>query len=218
MPPKQAAANSKDASSVRQPQQQQQQQPNGSPSASPAPVPKQAADQTYLHIDPSLMQRTGLTADQLRELVEIFSLVDVDHGGTIDTDELAVLMNTLGLKPSQMELETMIKELDSENTGEIDFESFVGAMTKKLETDITPEELEKAFKIFAIYNSDNELITPEHEGAIPTSVLIEILTTYGDLEKRLTTSEAKELIKSVAPNGSHTFFDYKKFIQFSYPQ
>ncbi|KAJ3358052.1 hypothetical protein HDU83_000109 [Entophlyctis luteolus] len=164
------------------------------------------------------MQRTGLTADQLRELVEIFSLVDVDHGGTIDTDELAVLMNTLGLKPSQMELETMIKELDSENTGEIDFESFVGAMTKKLETDITPEELEKAFKIFAIYNSDNELITPEHEGAIPTSVLIEILTTYGDLEKRLTTSEAKELIKSVAPNGSHTFFDYKKFIQFSYPQ
>ncbi|KAJ3395325.1 hypothetical protein HDU84_000092 [Entophlyctis sp. JEL0112] len=144
------------------------------------------------------MQRTGLTADQLRELVEIFSLVDVDHGGTIDTDELAVLMNTLGLKPSQMELETMIKELDSENTGEIDFESFVGAMTKKLETDITPEELEKAFKIFAIYNSDNELITPEHEGAIPTSVLIEILTTYGDLEKRLTTSEAKELIKSVS--------------------
>ena len=33
---------------------------------------------------------------------EIFNLVDLDKGGTISKDELKQLMNTLGLKPSQV--------------------------------------------------------------------------------------------------------------------
>ncbi|ORY44836.1 EF-hand [Rhizoclosmatium globosum] len=168
----------------------------------------------YLNIDPSLMQRTGLNSVQLQELIEIFSLVDVDHGGTISTDELGVLMNTLGLHPSQMELEAMVKELDSENTGEMILSvTFVGAMTKQLETEVTPDELTKAFKMFTLFDASNELIVPDHEGTMPRSLLVSILTSYGDLDKRMTTAEAEDLISSVAPHGSHTTFDYAQFIQ-----
>ncbi|KAJ3112966.1 hypothetical protein HK100_002144 [Physocladia obscura] len=177
-----------------------------------------APDDSYLQIDPNLMKRTGLNSTQLQELIEIFSLVDVDHGGTIDTDELGVLMNTVGLHVSQMELEAMVKELDSENTGEIDFESFVGAMTKPLETDITPDDLAKAFKILKMNDQKNGGVVPtEHEGTLTRSTLIDILTSYGDLEKRLTESEAVELINSVAPHGSHTVFDYIQFIRMYFP-
>ncbi|KAI8609936.1 hypothetical protein BC830DRAFT_790351 [Chytriomyces sp. MP71] len=189
----------------------------GAPAAAAAkPVPKE--DDSYLNIDPSLMERTGLNSIQLQELIEIFSLVDVDHGGTIDTDELGVLMNTLGLHPTQMELEAMVKELDSENTGEIDFESFVGAMTRTLETDITHDELAKAFRTFTIYDGFNELVTPEHDGSIPRSMLLNILTNFGDPDKRMTSIEAEELIKSVAPHGSHSIFNYTEFIQMYLPK
>ncbi len=43
-----------------------------------------------------------LTDEELAEFREIFNLVDLDKGGTISKDELKQLMNTLGLKPSQV--------------------------------------------------------------------------------------------------------------------
>ena len=57
---------------------------------------------SYLKIDPTLIQRTGLSVEQLQELIEIFQLVDVDNGGTISTDELEMLMKTLGLRATQV--------------------------------------------------------------------------------------------------------------------
>ena len=44
-----------------------------------------------------------LTDEELAEFREIFNLVDLDKGGTISKDELKQLMNTLGLKPSQVQ-------------------------------------------------------------------------------------------------------------------
>ncbi|KAJ3228875.1 Calmodulin-3, partial [Chytriomyces hyalinus] len=186
---------------------------SGGPAQPAKQIPEQSEATNYLQIDPSLMERTGLNSVQLQELIEIFSLVDVDHGGTISTDELGVLMNTLGLHTTQMELEAMVKELDSENTGEIDFESFVGAMTRQLETDITPEELHKAFRTFTIYDGLNDLVTPEHEGCMPRYMLVNILTSFGELDKRLSVSEAEELINSVVAHGTHNVFDFNQFIQ-----
>ena len=79
---------------------------------------------------------------------EIFNLVDLDKGGTISKEELKQLMNTLGLKPTQAstahspsarrtatpvltrgaapraqeELNQMVAEIDTDNSGEIDFD------------------------------------------------------------------------------------------------
>ncbi|KAJ3099934.1 Calmodulin-3 [Phlyctochytrium planicorne] len=108
-------------------------------------------DASYLQIDPSLKDRTGLKEEELHELIEIFSLVDVDHGGTISTDELAALMRTLGLKASQDELDAIVKELDTQGSGEIDFEltlnvAFVVGMSRKVQTNLTSEELLTSFK------------------------------------------------------------------------
>jgi hypothetical protein len=44
----------------------------------------------------------GLKLSELRELREIFSLVDRDGGGTISPEELKALMQTLGLKSNQV--------------------------------------------------------------------------------------------------------------------
>lgn len=53
----------------------------------------------------------------------------------------------------------------------------------------------------------------QHEGAIPMSTMISILTDYGDKDKRMTREEAEDLISSVAPQAQTGTFDYQSFIQ-----
>lgn len=49
-------------------------------------------------------------------------------------------MKSLGQKPTTQELEDMIKEVDNDGNGEIDFEEFLDLMALKMK-DIEPEEL-----------------------------------------------------------------------------
>lgn len=67
-------------------------------------------------------KHSHLTEEELAEFREIFNLVDLDKGGTISKDELKQLMQTLGLKPTQEELNAMVDEIDQDGNGEIDFD------------------------------------------------------------------------------------------------
>ena len=56
--------------------------------------------------------------------------VDEDKGGSISPQELGSLMETLGLKPNQEELDAMIREIDEDGNGEIEFDEFVQVRTR----------------------------------------------------------------------------------------
>jgi Ca2+-binding EF-hand superfamily protein len=94
----------------------------------------------------SLLEKTGLTLVELKEIQEIFQLVDSDHSGAIDAHELLTILTTVGIKSNQSEIDNMISECDPDNTGEIDFESFVGTVSKKVITSFTHSDMIKAFK------------------------------------------------------------------------
>ncbi|KAJ3017796.1 Calmodulin-3 [Thoreauomyces humboldtii] len=178
-------------------------------SASPtrsAHITEEPATSDYIRVDyPSLILRSGLSESEVRELVEIFSLVDVDHGGTISKDELATLMKTLGLRVSKVELDTMVNEIDVAGTGEIDFESFVLAMSRKVQTTVTGDDIRKAFKTF-------DMSDPMHGGLLTMDGLVKILTDYGERDKRMSKEEAEDLISQVAPQAQTGTFDYSQFI------
>ncbi|KAJ3156177.1 Calmodulin-3 [Geranomyces michiganensis] len=168
-------------------------------------IREEPATSDYIRVDASLIARSGLSESEVRELVEIFSLVDVDHGGTISKDELATLMKTLGLRVSKVELDTMVNEIDVAGTGEIDFESFVLAMSRKVQTSMTGEEIRKAFRMF-------EPMDIHAGGLLTMDGLVKILTDYGDKEKRMSKEEAEDLISQVAPQAQTGTFDYHQFI------
>ena len=65
---------------------------------------------------------TGILSDDEIAAVE---QVDEDKGGSISPQELGSLMETLGLKPNQEELDAMIREIDEDGNGEIEFDEFV---------------------------------------------------------------------------------------------
>ncbi|KAI9330665.1 hypothetical protein DFJ73DRAFT_858325 [Zopfochytrium polystomum] len=125
-------------------------------------------------------------------------------------------MKTLGLRATQSELAAMVKELDQQGTGEIDFESFVGAMSRKVQTPLTAEEIEHAFRTFVQYDENNAIAADSgnHEGVLPTSTVVSILSQWGELDKRLLRSEAEDIIAQVGPHGCENgTFDFVQFIR-----
>lgn len=90
----------------------------------------------------------NLTDQQIEEFKEVFGLFDKDGGGTISSTELGTVMRTLGQNPSQKEIEAMIKEIDQDGNGEIDFDEFCKLMVKQMEANEPAEELVEVFRIF----------------------------------------------------------------------
>ena len=50
----------------------------------------------------------------LQEFREIFNLVDSDGSGAISVDELSQLIQAVGMKLSDQELQEMVQELDAD--------------------------------------------------------------------------------------------------------
>ena len=79
---------------------------------------------------------------------EIFNLVDLDRGGSIDLDELRELMDLLGMEVSAEETAEMVAEIDTTGSGEISFPDFVRVMSKKVTPEYTAEQVIRAFEKF----------------------------------------------------------------------
>ena len=142
---------------------------------------------------------SGLSEQELAGFREIFNLVDTDGGGSITKDELAELMDTLGIDATPEEIDLMINEIDQDSNGEIDFDEFVAVMSRKVNTVYTPDQVKNAFKVF-------EASTPS--GYVRVDDLQKALMTYGT--EKLSESQAADLISQLEPdhNGLINYVDY----------
>jgi calmodulin len=140
-----------------------------------------------------------LSEEDLQEFREIFNLVDTDRGGSIGTEELARLMDTLGIRTSPEELKLMVSEIDENGNGEIDFDEFVQVMCRKVNTDYTADEVQKAFNVFA---------GDAPEGFIKRKDLEKALQLYG--HEKLSPEEAANLVAQIECVGG--MFHYQEYI------
>lgn len=136
------------------------------------------------------MPAGDLTEKDLSEFREIFNLVDTEGTGRITQQELRKLMDTLHLRPSEEEIDEMFSEATDRNG--IDFDQFVSVMSKRVQSDYTPEQLRMAFKIFETEDLP--------VGYVSTEVLEHALVTYGS--EKLSKEEAARLLAAVDPEGT----------------
>eukprot|EP00239_Pterosperma_sp_CCMP1384_P004154 CAMPEP_0197858312 /NCGR_PEP_ID=MMETSP1438-20131217/32028_1 /TAXON_ID=1461541 /ORGANISM="Pterosperma sp., Strain CCMP1384" /LENGTH=149 /DNA_ID=CAMNT_0043474433 /DNA_START=142 /DNA_END=588 /DNA_ORIENTATION=- len=61
----------------------------------------------------------------VKSLKEQFLHFDGDGSGSIDLEELAALLRSTGLNPTLPEVETLMEELDEDNSGTLCFQEFV---------------------------------------------------------------------------------------------
>ena len=73
-----------------------------------------------------------LSPEQEDQIKQAWQLFDDDNSGVIDSSELRSVMHKLGLKPSQEELDEIIRDIDKDGDGTIDYSEFLRLMSMKL--------------------------------------------------------------------------------------
>jgi hypothetical protein len=76
--------------------------------------------------------QTPMAESQKKKLKEAFELIDTDGSGSRDSKELFELFDTMDLKVNRSQIEEMVKELDDDGSGEIEFAEFMAIMRKEL--------------------------------------------------------------------------------------
>ncbi|KAL3802344.1 hypothetical protein HJC23_007169 [Cyclotella cryptica] len=95
-----------------------------------------------------IQRRPGLTDDEIEELRQAFDLFDTDGSGTIDPKELRAAMQSLGFEAKNQTIYQMIKDIDKDGTGEVDFDEFLDLMTSRLVGSDSKEDIQKIFELF----------------------------------------------------------------------
>jgi len=122
-------------------------------------------------------------------LRDAFSLFDKDGDGTITINELGDVMKSLGLNPSQEELRRMMREVDTDRNGTIDFNEFLTMMAAHSSAGSDGlDELRAAFNMF----------DKDGSGQISIQELKQVMHSLGE---RLTDRELEEMIHEADNNG-----------------
>ncbi|XP_071165749.1 calmodulin-like isoform X2 [Mytilus edulis] len=143
-------------------------------------------------------QAAELAEDQIAEFKEAFNLFDKDGDGTISCTELGTVMRSLGCNPTEGELKDMIKEVDADGSGCIDFPEFLEMMAKRLQDVDEEAELREAFKVF----------DKDGSGSISKAELKLVMENLGE---KLTGEEIDEMMAEADKDGNGEI-DYEEFV------
>ena len=141
-----------------------------------------------------------LTRAQVQEFKEAFDIFDVDGGGTITAEELGEVMKSLGQKPTRAQLEAMVREIDADGDGAIDFPEFLTMMLRKMNEGDPERELRDVFTVF----------DKDQSGTISADELKSVMKVIWE---KLTEQEIEDAIRLADTTGDGEV-DYDEFIAF----
>jgi calmodulin len=93
---------------------------------------------------------TAITESERKEFREMFNFCKREGNTkeTRDRAELKVMMDTLRLNPTEAELDAMMLEVDTDHSGDVDFDEFVDVMSRTKPFPLPSAKLRQSFKFF----------------------------------------------------------------------
>lgn len=155
----------------------------------------------------------ALSARDIQEFREIFNLIDTDGSGCISPEELGALIEQVGLKITQEELDELVHEIDVDGSGEIDFQEFLETMSRDINPSYSPGEVCRAFKMFA---------RQAPGGMIKLRDLQEALQVY--LHGKVDHHEIQTVLKAfedslvTLPDNDEPYFNYMDYVNLMMPE
>ncbi|KAL5205958.1 hypothetical protein ABZP36_034167 [Zizania latifolia] len=131
-----------------------------------------------------------LKQEQIAEFREAFSFFDKDGDGCITLQELDTVVRSLGQTPTAEELEEMIRDVDADGNGTIEFGEFLALMARKAARGYgdDDEELRESFKVF----------DKDQDGLISAAELRHVMISLGE---KLTDEEVDQMIREADLDG-----------------
>ncbi|KAB5529429.1 hypothetical protein DKX38_019510 [Salix brachista] len=139
------------------------------------------------------------TEKQIAEFREAFCLFDKDGDGRITFEELATVFKSLDHGATEEELRIMIREVDADGNGTIEFGEFWNLMARKIKENDADEELRQAFKVF----------DKDQDGYISPNELRHVMMNLGE---QLTEEELEQMIR-VADLDRDGLVNYEEFVR-----
>jgi len=144
---------------------------------------------------------TNLSEKQMGEIKDAFTMFDHDGDGTISASELKSVMMNIGVYSTDEDIKDMVKEVDEDESGELEFPEFVQLMTRKISGAEVSNELLEAFRYF----------DKDGDGTISASEIRSVMDALGedlsdtDIEEMIAEADRKGL-------GGVTYEDFVKMI------
>ncbi|CAN0829544.1 CAM5 [Linum grandiflorum] len=129
-----------------------------------------------------------LANDQILEFHEAFCLLDKDGDGRITIQELGTALRSLGIHPSDRELNAMINQVDVDGKGSIGFDEFLSLMASKVKENEADQELRDAFRVF----------DKDQDGFISPNELRHVMM---NVVERVTDEELEQMVKEADLDG-----------------
>ena len=130
-----------------------------------------------------------LNNEQLARFKEVFDHFDADKSGSIDADELVNVFASMGQTVLREDMLEMIREVDQDGSGQIEFQEFVVLMCSNFGSKTFATDMEEAFA----------RVDPDATGRVSVKQLeMLIRDTAGGL---VSDEEIANIISSSDPNG-----------------
>lgn len=132
-----------------------------------------------------------LDDEQIAELREIFRSFDRNNDGSLTQLELSSLLRSLGLKPSEEQVEGFMQKADTNGNGLVEFSEFVAVVAPELLPARSPYTEEQLRRLFTMFDRDgNGFITAA-----------ELAHSMAKLGHALTAEELTGMIKEADCDG-----------------
>ena len=158
------------------------------------------------------MANVQLTEQQIAEITadlkERFLLYDSDGNNVINVKELGVVMRGFGENPTEEELRALMKEVDSDGSGVLDFPEFLKLMENTdrlnlmLKRRLTENQIAEIKAKFSEFDDDND-------GAIDKRELRNVIKSFGHDP---TNEELEELMKELDTDGTN-LLEFPEFLE-----
>ncbi|PAA90858.1 hypothetical protein BOX15_Mlig004939g1 [Macrostomum lignano] len=145
---------------------------------------------------------SSLDAALLAQYREAFDSFDSNRDGRISIRELSAVMENLGESPSKKELKEMIKSVDGDGSGKIDFDEFIRMMEARTAQRMSDAEMAAIFRV----------MDKNKDGII---TLDELRIAMDNLGEDITESELRKMLRLADSNrdGCIDFAEFKKLMQ-----
>uniref|UniRef100_A0A914VF43 EF-hand domain-containing protein n=1 Tax=Plectus sambesii TaxID=2011161 RepID=A0A914VF43_9BILA len=144
-----------------------------------------------------------LTAEQIEQFRKYFNMFDKEKKGYIHAAQVGQILRTMGQAFEERDLKKLIKQFDSDGSGEIEFEEFAAMVANFVNDDedkaALEDELREAFRLY----------DKEGNGYINVSDLRDILRA---LDENVSEDELDEMITEIDSDGSGTV-DFDEFME-----